>query len=168
MTSPRSATTRARVLAILAIAAIAWGAWRFWPSEERRIKRRLDDLVEVVNERPTDGLSLVARTAELSRFMTEDVILDPGIGAGPIHGRERLLALASRAPGGGGAFKMRFVDVSVDVSGDAAVAHLTAVLSWQGVSGEENVDAREVELQLRDVDNWRMNRITVIRPLERP
>ncbi|HSL22001.1 MAG TPA: hypothetical protein VK886_10735 [Vicinamibacterales bacterium] len=163
-----SGTTRLRVLALVAVAAIAWGAWRFWPNDERRIKRRLDDLAAVVNESPTDGLALIARTAELSDFVTEDVVLDPGIGAGPIHGRERLLALASRSPGGGGAFNLRFVDVSVDVSGDVAAARLTALLSWSGASTEENVDAREVELELRDTGDWRISRITVIRPLERP
>lgn len=122
-----------------------------------------------MNERPADGLTLVARTAQLAQFLTEDVVLDPGRQAGVISGRDRLLALASRAPNGGGAFHVDFVDLSVAINGDQAQAHLTAALSSTDArTGEPNVDAREVDLTLVKRDDWRIQRIVLVDVLERP
>lgn len=156
------------LLIVLIAAALIWAAWTFWPSEERRVQRRLDALADVINEQPRDGIGLVARTAQLGTYFTDDVVLDPGRGAGPIHGRERLLALASRAPNAGGAFNVSFVDVSVTVDGSQATTRMTATLSYLDSRGEENVDAREVELQLKKSDDWRIARVTAIEALERP
>ncbi len=160
-----------RRLAIAGVAvAVAVTAWQLWPSEARRVRRKLDALASVVNERPHDGLGQIARAAQLAQFFTEDVVIDPGRGAGPIHGRERLLALVSRAPNDGDPFRLAFVDVSVELPGaDAATAHLTATLSSRDAdTGAENVDAREVELQFRRTDDWRISRITLVDALEKP
>lgn len=158
-----------RALLVLVAAAIAgWLLYALWPSEERRVLRRLGALEEVINDRPRDGLAMVARTAQLSKFVEEDIVLEPGRGAGAIHGRERLIALASRAPNAGGAFALRFVDESVTVNGRQALVRLTATLSWIDGRGEENVDAREVELALRKSDDWRIARVTAINALEKP
>ena len=55
------------------------------------------------------------------------------------------------------------------VAGDEATAHLTATLaSRDAETGEQDVDAREVELQFHLADNWRIARITLIDTLERP
>lgn len=152
----------------LAAAAFAWAAYELWPNEERQIRRRIEALENVLNESPKDGLALVARTAELASFFDNDIVLDPGRGAGQIRGRERLLALASRAPNAGDAFTVRFVDVSVAVNGATALVQLTATLTWVDGRGEENVDAREAELALRKSDDWRIARITAVNAFERP
>jgi ketosteroid isomerase-like protein len=158
-----------RVLAVAAAAVVALAVWQLWPSDARRVRGKLDLLASVVNERPSDGLGQVARTAQLAQLFTEDVVLEPGQGAGAIRGRERLLALASRAPNDGDPFKLSFVDVSVRVAGDDATAHLTATLaSRDPETGEENVDAREVELQFRHAGDWRISRISLIDTLEKP
>jgi hypothetical protein len=151
-----------------AVLIVAWGAYRFWPSEERRVRGRLEALEETVNERPTDGIGLVTRTAQLTTFFENDVVLDPGRGAGAIRGRERLIALASRVPNSGNAFAVRFVDVSVSVDGADAIVRMTATITSIDARGEENVDAREVELALRKSDDWRIARITAVEVLERP
>jgi hypothetical protein len=156
------------ILAAATLAAIAWGAYSFWPSEERRLRARIDALEEIVNERPRDGIALVTRTAQLTAFFEEDVVLDPGRGAGAIRGRERLIALASRVPNSGNAFNVRFVDVSVSIDGADALVRLTATIRWVDARGEENVDAREAEFAVRKSDDWRIARITAIDVLERP
>jgi hypothetical protein len=160
----------ARAVLALVLAAAAIAAWHFWPSDARRVRRKLDSLAEVVNERPRDGLGQVTRTAQLARFFTDDVVLDPGGRAGAISGRERLLALASRAPNDGRPYTLAFVDVSIDVGSDrAATAHLTATLSSRDDdTGEPTVDAREVELQFRHTDDWRISHIALIDTLEKP
>src|SRR5512132_4050074 len=153
-----SPITRRTLFALVALAAIALAAWHFWPSEVRRVRRKLDEVAAVVNEQPKDSLGQIARTAQLAGFLADDVVLEPGHGAGAIQGRERLLALASRAPNDGQPFKLAFVDVSVTVTGDqSARAHLTATLSSRDADTHEpNVDAREVDLEFRLTDDWRI------------
>lgn len=169
MPGPFPRISRTRVIAIAAIAVVVWGAWHFWPDEERRVRRRLAALDEVLNERSSDGLAIVTRTAQLASFITDDIVLEPGRGAGAIRGRERLLALASRAPSSGAAFRITFEDVSVRVDGDQAVAHLSAVLTTGDPrTGDESVDAREFELTWRKTDDWRIARVVAINPMERP
>jgi ketosteroid isomerase-like protein len=159
----------APLLALLALAAVAWGIWLMWPGDERRIQRRLAQLEKAFNEPAADGLGLVARTAQLAQFFTEDVVVDPGRRAGPIVGRERLLALASRAPNSGGAYRLDFVDVSVHVEGEAATSDMTATLALRDPdTGEDEVDAREVRLEWRRGDEWRITRIALVEALERP
>ena len=154
---------------LVALAVLAIGAYLFWPTDERRVRRRLEALAEAVNERPTDGIGIVAHAAQLALYFTPDVVLDPGHRAGPIRGRERLIALASRAPAGGAAFEVDFVDVSVTVDGDTASSRLTATLTTRANAAEPAaVDAREVEVQWRREDEWRIARITLVDPLERP
>lgn len=166
---PLRRISRARLIAIVAAAAAIWAAWHFWPDEERRVRRRLDALSEVVNEQPRDGVALVARTAQLAGFLSDDVVLDPGRGAGAIHGRERLLALATRVPSSGGPSRLQFVDVSVEVKDSEAICHLTAMLTLVDPgTTEETVDAREVELTWRKTDDWRISRIVAVSPMETP
>ena len=154
---------------ILAIgAAIAWGAYAWWPSEERRIRKRLIALADAVNDRPGDGLGLLGRAARLTSFFDPDVVFDPGGGAAPVYGREPLIALASRRPNDRGGLKLSFVDVSVTVNGTTASSHLTAMLEWQDANEQPSVDAREATLDWRKSDQWRIARITAVEPLEKP
>jgi hypothetical protein len=157
------------VIAVI-LAAVAFATWQLWPSESRRVRRKIDTLAAVINEQPADALGQVTRTAQLARLFSEDVVVEPGGGAGAIQGRERLLALASRAPNEGHPFSIEFVDVSVAMEGDqSATAHLTATLSSRDMdTAEPEVDAREVELRFRRTDDWRIFRITLIDTLEKP
>ncbi len=159
-----------RTLVAAVIVAVGVAAWQLWPTDARRIRRKLDAIAATVNERPADGVGQVARTARLARFVTDDVVLDPGEGAESIKGRERLLALASRVPNEGEPFELSFVDVSIQVTGERlAGAHLTATLTTRDrQTGEETVDAREVELEFRRSDDWRVARITLTDARERP
>lgn len=158
---------RAIAVGIL-LAAIAWGAYAWWPSEERRVRKRLAALADTVNDSPRDGLQLVARAARLTSFFEPDVVVDPGGGAAPINGRESLVALASRAPDARGSFRLSFVDVSVEVTGTRASSHLTATIEWQAAGEPPSVDAREVMLDWRKTDAWRIARVTAVEPLEKP
>lgn len=158
-----------QAVALLVLVAVAWGAWYLWPSEERQIRRRLVELTRVFNERPADGFGLVARTAQLSRFFTDGVVVEPGRGAGPIVGRERLLALAARAPSSGDRFRLEFVDISVAAAGETATSAMTATLASEDAeTGQREVDAREVTLEWRRSDEWRIVRIRLVETLERP
>jgi hypothetical protein len=153
---------------LLVVAIVAAGYW-LWPSEEREIRRRLGALTDLVNERPRDGLAMVAHTAQLATFFANDVVVDPGHRSGQIRGRERVLALASRAPATAAEFHVGFVDVSVQVTGEQASSRMTATLTSRNDPAEPaTVDAREVDVQWRREDEWRIVRVTLIDPLEKP
>ena len=156
-----------RTIAALAGAAIAVAAWQLWPTDARRIRRKLDAIAAVLNEQPTEGVAQLARTVQLANFITDDVVLEPGRGAPPIQGRERLVALA-RAQAGRGPFTVSFPQVSIDVAeAGRATAYVTARIATRDErTGEETVDERDVTLEFRCTDDWRIGRITVVRDLE--
>jgi ketosteroid isomerase-like protein len=164
----QTVTSRAVVAAI--VVGVAWGVYAFWPTDERRVRRRLDALEELLNERPRDGLGMVTHTAQLVPFFTEDVVLQPSPRAGPVSGRDRLIALASRVPSSGaGEYSVDFVDISVQVTGDTATSRMTATVTLRADPAEPaTVDAREVDVQWRREADWRIARITAIEPLQRP
>jgi ketosteroid isomerase-like protein len=158
-----------RAIAILAIvAAVAWAAYAWWPSEERRVRKRIAALADAVNDTPRDGLQAVARAARLASFFDADVVYQLGPSSPPRQGREELVALAAANRNDRGPFKLSFVDVSVSVTGDTASSHLTATLEWQDGNGQPNVDAREAALDWRKTDAWRITRITAVAPMEKP
>lgn len=158
-----------RTAVIIAVAAaIAWGAYAWWPSEEGRIRKRLAALADAVNDSPADGLERLGHAARLTMFFDPDVVLDPGGGAAPINGREQLVALASRAQGQRGTFRLSFVDVSITVNGPSASSHLTATMEWHDTNEQPTVDALEATLDWRKSDLWRIARITAVEPLEKP
>lgn len=161
---------RRAIIAAAIVLGVAVAAWQFWPTEARRIRRTLDAIAQTVNERPAEGVGQVARTAQLARFFTDDVVIEPGEGREDIRGRERLLALASRVPKEGEPFELSFANVSVQVTSDqTANAHLTVTLTTRDAgTGEDTVDAREVALEFRRSDDWRVARITLMDALEKP
>lgn len=169
MKGPPRRLRPANVAWAVVLVAIAWGGYVFWASDERRVQRRISALASVLNDTSSGALGMASRTAQLSTYLTDDVTFDPGRGAGVIHGRERLLALASRVPSDAGEFRIDFVDVTVAVSGETASSRLTATLTTRWDPSEApTVDAREVDIQWRRVDDWRIQRIALIDAIERP
>jgi hypothetical protein len=73
MASSRNA--RRALVAIAIAGVVALVGWQLWPSETRLVRRKIDGLAAVVNERPRDGIGQIARTAQLARFFTDDVVV---------------------------------------------------------------------------------------------
>lgn len=159
------------LLVVILIAAAGWFAWvTFFPSDERRIRARLDEIVDTVNARSSDGLSRIADAARLASFFTEDVTIDPGPPYPVMQGRDAILAAASAAGRGAGGFELAFVDVQVAMGGTGtATAHLTLTLTWPNVqTSGSTVDAREVQLALREeAGEWRVAGGAPVQTLQR-
>lgn len=154
---------------VLAGALVAFAAWHFWPSDERDIRRRLDEFTSEFNESTTDGLGTVARAARLGSFFTDEVVVEFGPGSPPIHGRETLIGMAARLQPRTAAFAMELKDVSVSVAGGgAAEVTLTAVFRRRSMAtGEESLDAREFTLgMVKAGGEWRVNRVTAVETLK--
>ena len=162
-----------RTLAIALIAvAIAAGAWfLFAPADSGApVRARLDALADMVNKSTVDGLGPEARSAQLGTFFTEDVDVELGSGAVPIHGRATVIGMASRLQPRTAAFQIKFQDVSVTMGDDGQTAsvHLTAEFIRRAIStAEESLDAREFMLGMRRVgSDWQIAKVTAISTLQ--
>jgi ketosteroid isomerase-like protein len=160
------------LLALFAVVG-AWLAWKtLFPSEEQRIRARLDQIVATVNAQSTDGLDKLADAARLASFFTEDVTIDPGTPYPTLRGRDAIVGAAAAAGRASGGFELSFADVQVAVGdgGDTATAHLTLTLTWTNVqTGAPTIDAREVEIALRkEGGEWRVAGATPVETLRRP
>src|SRR5688572_3770300 len=83
------------IAAALLVAAAVLGWWWLFPSEESRIRQRIDALVDDANEAGGDVAGL-ASAARVSTYFTEDITIEPPGGAAPIQGRQVILTIASQ------------------------------------------------------------------------
>lgn len=170
--TPAKGANVVRLLLALFVVVGAWLAWKtLLPSEERRIRARLDQIVDMVNAPTTDGLGKLADAARLASYFTEDVTIDPGHPYPTMRGRDAVVAAAAAAGRSSGGFELSFADVDVAVGNDdTATAHLTLTLTWTNVqTGAPTMDAREVELGLRkEAGEWRVATASPVETLQRP
>ena len=149
------------VLALLA--AVGFG-WLHWRSEASVVARRLDALADEVNAGTTDGAGLAARSAQLSQFFTDDVVINLGPGSSEVRGRATVLDMMSRLQPRTSAFELRLTDTTVTLRSDQRLADavLTAEFIRRG-GGEDSIDARELSIQLTKADGtWRIRQLTVV------
>ena len=157
-----------RSIAITAGAACALGIWAWfawWPGAEAQIERRLHEFASDFNESTSDGLGTVARAARLGSYFTEDVVIDLGRGAPPIHGRETLIGMAARLQPRTAAFRLELLDVTVALR-TAALADVSLTATFgrsSAASAVEAIDARELAITMVDAGGeWRMSRVQVV------
>jgi hypothetical protein len=165
----RTVTRLALVLALAGLGYVLY-SW-YWPGDEGRIQEALDDLAATVGEPGGDGLGQMARAARIGSFFARDVVIDLGQPYARIEGRDTLMALAAKMQVPGEGLDVRFVDVSIDVApgGTDAVVHLTATVASRGRPFDSGLDAKELEMNWRKVDDtWLIAHVTGVSTLERP
>ena len=151
----------------MALAALAYAAWRSRASDdERAIEARLEALRNEINSNTAGGLSAVARAAQIGGYFTDDVTIELGEGASPIHGRDTLIGMAARLQPRTAAFRLELDDVSVEMVPGADAADVLLTASFVGrtlPSGEESRDAREFSVLCRkQAGIWRIARVTAV------
>jgi hypothetical protein len=165
----RTVTRLALGLALVGLGYVLY-SW-YWPGDEGRIQAALDDLATTVGEPGGDGIGQMARAAHIGSFFARDVVVDLGQPFSRIDGRDTLMALAAKMQVPGEGLDVRFVDVSIDVApgGADATVHLTATVASRGRPFDNGLDAKELEMEWRKVDDtWLIARVTGVSPLERP
>jgi hypothetical protein len=163
-----SARRLARAVAFVALAAAAWGAWHWlFPDDDALIRAALADAATRVSS--ATGESPVARIARLGGLrdvLTADVVLE-GPGGLRLDGADRVVAAAAARVHGGATGRVRLVDLAVTrhPAGMGAEVHGIVELSGDGAR-----DAREVAFAMQRGDDglWRIARVTLLDPLERP
>lgn len=151
----------AAVVAMLAfVAACGW-----WGDERAAIRQRLQEFVDTVNRPAAEGLGAVARSAEIGRYFTEDVTIEPGRGGAPITGREMLMGMAARLQPRTSEYRVQLADVSVRLSPDEQTAEvaLTAEFILRAPGARRSMDAREFAVSMRREDgDWLIARVTAV------
>lgn len=162
---------RTPVVPAAIVAAAAVLAWLFWPEgDDRAIKRRLNELVEHVNESGAEGLGTVTRATEIGAYFTDDVVVDLGQGTAPIAGRETLIGMAARFQPSTTASVVSLEDVTVATRPGTAIADVALTVTLTGRdarTGEQTMDARELTLEMRkDSGEWLIARATAVDTLK--
>ena len=145
-------------------AVIALGYPVLFPSEERRIQKQLDELVETVNTPPPDGMAALARAAKIGNAFATDVTVDFG-DAPPVHGRETIMGIASRLQDRARTVNVAIQDVNIVVGTDRTTADvdLTVVVRM-----DDSIDAREFQVQmLKPEDRWLIGRAIAVKILQK-
>jgi SnoaL-like domain len=157
---------------VLTVVALAAGAWYLLTPADAgaMVRARLLAFSDVVNRSAVDGQSPDAHGAQLAAFFAEDVEVDLGQGAAPIHGRDTVIGMAGRLQPRTAAFRLKFEDVSVAMAptGETAEVHLTAEFIRRSIStGEESLDAREFSIGMRRVGSeWKIARVRAVATLK--
>lgn len=163
---------RARWLALLVLAAAAGAvAWWWHPSDEAAIRAVLDHVASTVSTSAEDAdLARLAQVAALGGDFADDVVVELGGGRQALHGRESVLAAATRLSGSVHALDLRFVDVAVtiDPGGTSALVSTTAeVRSMARGRTANELDARELEIGFaRRNDRWIIASLAVVSAIE--
>jgi len=158
---------------VLAVVGVAAGAWFLLSPADSgaAVRARLQALADMVNRSTVDGMGPEARGVQLGAFFAEDVDVDLGRGAAPIHGRDTVIGMAERLQPRTAAFQVKFADVGVAMapSGETADVHLTAEFLRRNITtGEETLDAREFTIGMRRVGGeWQIARVTAVDTLEK-
>ncbi|OFV94512.1 MAG: hypothetical protein A3G76_12215 [Acidobacteria bacterium RIFCSPLOWO2_12_FULL_65_11] len=144
-------------------------AYSWWSSDERVIRRRLDELAAAASVPAVEGdLERVARLPRLAGYLAADVRVRHG--ELTIESRESLLAaigLWRPQPGG---VTVEFVDVQVAVGEDASRAeiYLTATITSRDAAGGSIVDAREATITMAKREGeWVVARAEAMETLRR-
>lgn len=166
---------RPRLIVFAVGLALLVGIWQRWPSDQRRIRTLVVEIVGVFDGRTVASeLERATRLAPLARALAPDVIVD-GIAAdgrvsdAALQGRDAVIGAAAGALRLAPDLTVRIDDVVVTVEPRASQASAVAgiVVTSTAHAGGWG-DIREVQFELsRHEDHWLVTRVTPIQVLRR-
>ena len=144
------------LLVALVLVAGTYFSLRPWLSDdERAIRMRLRELAETATlVQAEQSVARFGLAVSIGRFFTPDVTIDLGAPFQTIHGRDVVAVLVAAAPVPPRGMRVEFVDVQVWIGADrqSAVGYLTATGAVSDPTGENFMDARELEMGFRKMD----------------
>ena len=165
-----SAVTRLLIPVSGVLLAVLIGVWayRWWTGEEHIIKERLNSLAVVLSPSGDSEFTTISRIGQLRGYFAPDIRVH--FGGDEVISRDAVLALLARWKPPSKNLKVEFVDVSVTVEEDTALASLTAKVSNTDASAAEDpiADAREGVLTLRKLNGeWVISSVESTETLQR-
>ena len=165
-----SAVTRLLIPVSGVLLAVLIGVWayRWWTGEEHIIKERLNSLAVVLSPSGDSEFTTISRIGQLRGYFAPDIRVH--FGGDEVISRDAVLALLARWRPPSKNLKVEFVDVSVTVEEDTALASLTAKIPNTDASAAEDpiADAREGVLTLRKLNGeWVISSVESTETLQR-
>ena len=146
-----------------------WGWLILFPSPEKVIRSRLNQLAGVLSFEPKDGIIVRGYHVEkAARFFTADVEvsvdvrgIEPMIFSGRDEIQQRALGGARLLRG----LKVEFLDINVTLGPDKQTASANLTAKWT-ISGEREFNVQEFNFKLRKVNGeWLIHRGETVKTL---
>ena len=152
--------------AVVAAVLLGVGYRVLFPSDEQRIRQRLEELIAALNH-PAEGLDAMTRAAQIGRAFTTDVEVQTREGM-TIRGKDTLMAIATRLQPRTEGLNVEIRDVSV-TKDDETHAHVELTATYIDPAGDGRaIDATEFTLQVvKPERDWLIARVAPVRVLER-
>ena len=136
------------------------------PSDEDRIRRRLEELAQTVSvENRETPLIRQARASRLTTYLTPDANIDVGAPISPVVGRDAVagVAAAVRVPAGGVTVEFNEVRVTVDDRTRRALATATVSVTAGAAVGGELLQTRELNMVFSEIGGeWLIERVRLV------
>jgi len=161
------------VLRLVFVAGIVAGSvwlWTvFFPSPEKAIRQRLDQIAQTASFRPDETPLLVAGKAQkLAEFMSTNVevtLESAGQMAQTLSGRDEVMQAAAGAHATTRSLVVQFLDIDVIVGGDKQSAVVNLTLKARA-DGENDLMVQPMKLTFRKVGrDWLITRVETVRAL---
>lgn len=161
---------RITVVSLVSIVVIGLLVYLWWPSEERAIKRRLNELAEIVSLPETEPeLGRVTRVAGVRGYLADDLRIQTG---SQEVSRDAVLAVVGRFTPPPGGILVDFVDTQVTLAPDSTTAdvYLTVKITTRDSrTGEPTLDAREATVGMaKRRGEWVVTSAATLETLRRP
>jgi len=138
-----------RGIALTAAAILAVAAYTWWPSEERVIRRRLNEIAARISVPANEAdLARVTRVVGIRDYLAPD--LHVRYGTAEATSRETILGALAQWGRSADGVTVEFVDVNLTLDAanrDTARAYMTVK-----VTSKDSVDAKEADVGLARVD----------------
>lgn len=153
---------RARLIVFAIGIAIIVATWQVWPSDQRRIRRLVDEMADVFDGRPiASDVERAARLAPLARALSPNIVIEGFAAEGAadaavLRGRDSAMAAAMAALRLAPGLVITVNDVAVSVMPAAPTASAVVGLTIEGRAGDAALrDIREVRVTLeREDGTW--------------
>ena len=159
-----------RIVWLVALAALGFWLWTvLFPSPEKIIRRRLDEVAKHVSFAPDEGaLARLANVQSLADYFSTNAEVNIDTreeGQHDFAGRDQITQTALAARSVLGSLNVKFLDISVTVATDkqSATADLTVDAN---ISGQPDAIVQEVKITLQEIGGqWLITRVETIRTL---
>jgi hypothetical protein len=146
----------ARALLVLALLAACVVGYRYWASDERQIRRLLDDVADGVSQAEGEaGVAGLAEVASLNTYLTADVTVEATLPtrAAAIRGSQDIVSTVGRFRATFPVVTLSFEDITIAIDSDsAATARAIARSDIRDKDGVRDDGIWQVVLMLERLD----------------
>jgi hypothetical protein len=159
-----------RIVGAVALIGLGvWGWFIFFPSPEKVIRSRLNNLAKTVSFEPKDGIISRGYSAEKAAgFFTTDVEVSVdvrGIEPMTFSGRDEIQQRAMAAAHMLRGLKVEFLDINITLGPDKQTATANLTAKWT-IPGDREFNVQELNFKLKKVDDkWLIYRVETVKTL---